>query len=177
MRHRIAGKKLDRRTEERTALARNLTSALFERFGQEREFIVTTITKAKWVRPFVERSITLGIKGYRELQKAADANNTSIAELRRQQNEEKKKFKDLPPRVREHLARSIHFRRMLTSRLRNPDAVRALFDRIAPRYLERPGGYLRVLRLGERRLGDAGEKAILQFVEGPKTEAPAQPQA
>ena len=57
MRHRKAGKRLSRRREERVALARNLTAALFEQFGEEkREFIFTTRTKAKWVRPFAEKS-------------------------------------------------------------------------------------------------------------------------
>ncbi|MDC3379434.1 bL17 family ribosomal protein, partial [Planctomycetota bacterium] len=65
MRHRKAGKKLSRRKEERVALARNLTAGLFEQFGKpKREHITTTITKAKWVRPFAERCITLGVKGY-----------------------------------------------------------------------------------------------------------------
>ena len=176
MRHRNAGKRLGRRKEERLALARNLTANLFQRFGQEREFITTTIVKAKWVKPFAEKAITLGIKGYRELQKAADVGGTTIAELRRQhteRGENRKKFKDFPPKVREHIAKSLHFRRMAVSQLRDADAVRALFEQIAPRYLERPGGYLRVLRKGEFSLGDNAPLAILGFIEGAKAEAPA----
>jgi len=46
MRHRIAGKKLARRKEERLALARNLTRGLFEQFGEDKEYILTTVTKA-----------------------------------------------------------------------------------------------------------------------------------
>lgn len=173
MRHKVAGKRLGRRKEERVALARNLTSSLFEQFGKDREFIFTTVTKAKWVRPFAERCITLGIKGYRELQRAADANGTSVAELRAQHTTregERKKFKDFSPKVREHLAKSIHFRRQAVSRLRDPQVVSKLFDEIAPRYLERKGGYLRVLRTGSFDLGDKAQKALLGFVES-STEA------
>jgi large subunit ribosomal protein L17 len=177
MRHRNAGKRLGRRKEERLALARNLTASLFGRFGQEREFITTTIVKAKWVKPFAEKAITLGIKGYRELQKAADVGGTTVAEMRKQHTEgatkDRKRFKDFPPKAREHIAKSIHFRRMAAAQLRDADAVRALFDQIAPRYLERPGGYLRVLRKGEFSLGDNAPLAIIGFIEGPKVEQPA----
>jgi large subunit ribosomal protein L17 len=176
MRHQNSGKRMGRRSEERLALARNLTAALFSRFGNEREFIFTTVAKAKWVRSFVERSITLGIKGYRELQKAADANGTTIAEMRSQHTtgETKKKLKDFSPKVREHVGRSLHFRRMAAARLRDPHAVKQLFEQIAPRYLERPGGYVRILKTGMSDLGDKAPKAIIGFVEGadaPKAKA------
>ena len=180
MRHRNAGKRLGRRSEERLALARNLTSSLFQQFGQDREFITTTVVKAKWVKSFAEQCITLGIKGYRELQRAADANGTTVAELRAQHTtgETPKKFKDFPPKVREHITRSIHFRRMVTSRLRDKKMVDVLFEKIAQRYLERPGGYLRVLRTGNFQVGDNAPKAILGFIEGPKPEqAPEAPEA
>lgn len=168
MRHKKAGKRLGRRSEERLALARNLTRGLFEQFGAEdREFIVTTLPKAKWVRSFAERCITLGVKGYKELQAAADANGCTVAELREQHTKEKKKFKDFSPKVQQHLARSLHLRRQALSKLRDPDAVRTLFEDIAPRYLDRPGGYLRVLRTGRVNLGDAAKKAILGFVADP----------
>ena len=167
MRHRNAGKRLGRRSEEKLALARNLTMSLFERFGNEREFITTSITKAKWVKPFAEKAITLGVKGYKELQKAADANGTTIAELRKQQDEgdTPKKFKDLPVKVREHLTKSIHYRRQAASQLRDATAVSTLFEHIAPRYLERPGGYCRVLRTSDIQLGDRAQMAIIGFVE------------
>lgn len=168
MRHRKAGKRLGRRREERIALQRNLVGSLFDQFGQEKEFIVTTLAKAKWVRSFAERCITLGVKGYRELQKAADANGSTIAELHAQHVEEKKKFKDFAPKVREHLTLSIHYRRQALSKLRNPETVRRLFDTVAPRYLDRKGGYLRVLRTNQYNLGDRAPKAILGFVEGPE---------
>lgn len=166
MRHRKAGKRLGRRKEERIALARNLTSSLFEQFGRDREFIYTSRTKAKWVRPFAERCITLGVKGYRELQKAADAQGVTVDELRALQvGKERTKFKDFNEKVRTHLTRSIHYRREVIKKLRNPEAVSALFEKIAARYTQVPGGYLRVLHTGLCNKGDASPRSILGFVE------------
>jgi large subunit ribosomal protein L17 len=59
----------------------------------------------------------------------------------------------------------VHARRMAASRLGNPEAVKRLFDEIAPRFEKRSGGYTRILRLGHR-LGDAAELVLLEFVEG-----------
>ena len=59
----------------------------------------------------------------------------------------------------------VNARRLAASRLANPDTVRKLFDDIAPRYANRPGGYTRILKLGPR-LGDAAEMVLLELVEG-----------
>ncbi len=59
----------------------------------------------------------------------------------------------------------VHARRVAASRLGNPEAVKRLFDEIAPRFEKRNGGYTRILRLGHR-LGDAAEVVLLEFVEG-----------
>ncbi len=59
----------------------------------------------------------------------------------------------------------VHARRVAASRLSNPEAVKRLFDEIAPRFEKRNGGYTRILRLGHR-LGDAAELVLLEFVEG-----------
>lgn len=170
MRHRCAGKRLGRRSEERIALARNLTMSLFQRFGNEREFIITTVTKAKWVKPFAEKAITLGVKGFKELQKAADANGTTIAELKKQhvEGDSPKKFKDFSPKVRQHLTNSINYRRAAAAQLRDAETVKVLFEKVAERYLDRPGGYLRVLRTPKFQVGDASQQAILGFVEPAK---------
>ncbi len=58
----------------------------------------------------------------------------------------------------------IHERRQVAAVLRDPDVVRKLFDDIAPRYTERPGGYLRMIKVG-RRLGDAAEMVVLELVD------------
>ena len=59
----------------------------------------------------------------------------------------------------------VNARRLAAARLSNPDTVRKLFDDIAPRYANRPGGYTRMLKLGQR-LGDAAEIVLLELVEG-----------
>jgi large subunit ribosomal protein L17 len=59
----------------------------------------------------------------------------------------------------------VNARRMAAARLNNPIMVRKLFDDIAPRYTNRPGGYTRVLKLGQR-LGDAADIVMLELVEG-----------
>jgi large subunit ribosomal protein L17 len=74
---------------------------------------------------------------------------------------------------------TIHSRRLATSRLHQEDAVKILFTEIAPAHKDRPGGYTRIIKLGQRQ-GDASQLAILEFVEGavtaPETTAAA-PQA
>lgn len=60
---------------------------------------------------------------------------------------------------------SVHNRRLVFSRLRNKDATRKLFEVLGPRFKERPGGYTRILKLATPRLGDNGQRAIIEFVE------------
>ncbi|MEW6072469.1 MAG: 50S ribosomal protein L17 [Planctomycetota bacterium] len=118
MRHRVAGRKLGRTTSHRTAMTRNMTVSLIEH-----ERIITTIQKAKTVKPFVEKLVTLG--------------------------------KDP----------SQHHRRRAFAKLRDKEATQKLFDVLGPRFVERPGGYCRILRLNKPRLGDNGQRVILEFVE------------
>lgn len=62
-------------------------------------------------------------------------------------------------------ARAVHARRLAAARLNNSEALKKLFDDLAPRYADRPGGYTRIVRLGQR-LGDAAEMVLLELVEG-----------
>lgn len=125
MRHQIAGKKLGREKDERTALRRILVKQLFEH-----ERIRTTRAKAEAVRGQAERLITLAKRG----NEAGEA-------------------------------RMVHARRLAAARLGDASAVKKLFDDIAPRYESRPGGYTRLVRLGQRQ-GDAAEMVLLELVEG-----------
>jgi large subunit ribosomal protein L17 len=66
--------------------------------------------------------------------------------------------------IRNGDAKMVHARRIAASRMANPDAVKRLFDEIAPRYEKTNGGYTRILRMGQRK-GDAAEIVLLEFVE------------
>jgi len=61
-------------------------------------------------------------------------------------------------------AGAVHARRLAASRLNDPEVVKKLFDDLAPRYAERPGGYTRVLKLGPRK-SDGAEMVLLELVE------------
>ena len=122
MRHRVRGKKLNRSSAHRLALRRNLTRSLFDAFG-DREYIVTTKEKAKFVRPFAEKLITLG--------------------------------KEM----------NLHNYRRGIQILQDESLVKKLFSEIGPRYKDRPGGYLRILRTSRRRLGDQASQVLLGFVQ------------
>ncbi len=118
MRHRVAGRKLGRTTSHRIAMTRNMANSLIEH-----ERIITTIQKAKTVKPFVEKLVTLSKEATQ------------------------------------------HNRRRAFSKLRDKETVQKLFDVLGPRFQERPGGYCRILHLSKPRLGDNGQRALLEFVE------------
>src|SRR5262245_10143681 len=125
MRHNLAHRKLGRVSEHRTALLRNQAMALIRH-----ERIETTMPKAKELRPFVERLITIAKRGV-----APGAAN----------------------------GKSLHARRLVLAELPDKDIVGKLFETIAPRFAERPGGYTRILRVGFRR-GDSAEVAQVELV-------------
>jgi large subunit ribosomal protein L17 len=125
MRHNVAHRKLGRVTEHRLALLRNQAIALLRH-----ERIQTTLPKAKELRPFVERLITLAKRGVA----AGDANG-----------------------------KALHARRLVLAELPDKDVVGKLFDDLAPRFAERPGGYTRILKVGFRR-GDSAEVAQVELV-------------
>lgn len=60
---------------------------------------------------------------------------------------------------------SVHRRRLAFARLRDRAAVKKLFDVLGPRFKERAGGYTRILKLAKPRLGDNGQRALIEFVE------------
>jgi large subunit ribosomal protein L17 len=131
MRHRIAGRHLNRTGEHRLALRRNLVSSLFEH-----ETVSTTIQKAKEVRGFAEKLITLGKKGTLTARRRAISllNNRAI-------------YKDQDGKM-----------------VKSGTVIGKLFSELGPRYLDRPGGYTRIIRLSKRRLGDNGQLVLLQLV-------------
>ncbi len=170
MRHRRRGRKLGRNPNHQRALRRNLASALFltERDAEYDENkpkvkgrIVTTIAKAKEVRPLVEKCITVARRGLaaeeaaREFGTDADRGTDQWKSWRQSASW---------ARWNSAVAPAVAARRRCIRLLGDKQAVRILFDEVAPRFAERPGGYTRILRLAKPRLGDAGTRAILEFV-------------
>ena len=137
MRHRKAGRKLGRNATHRLALMRNLSRALIQH-----ERIITTLEKARELRPFIEKLITMAKKN------------------------------------------SLHARRLILARL-GPAAKPAFYDDednpiddraldkllkvLGPRYQDRPGGYTRIIKRHERRLGDAGRTAFVELLKEGET--------
>ncbi len=117
MRHRNKGRTLSRTASHKKATMRNMATSLFRH-----ERIETTTAKAKELRPFAERLITLGKRG------------------------------------------DLHARRLAGRLIADRQVLGKLFDDIGPRFSERPGGYTRILKLGNRR-GDAAEMALIELVE------------
>ena len=117
MRHGVKGRKLGRTSSHREALFRNQLQSLMDK-----ERIITTLPKAKELRPLAERLITRGKQG------------------------------------------TVHARRWALRWLLRRDLVKKLFDDISPRFRERPGGYLRIIKLGPRQ-GDGAERAVIEMVD------------
>ena len=170
MRHRRRGRKLGRNPNHQRALLRNLASALIltERDAEDEDNapkvkgrIITTIQKAKEVRPLVERCITIArdaLPKQEAAEKLASAAERHSDEWRRwRESQEWQEWTQA-------MAPVVAARRRTLRLLGNKQAVKILFDEIAPRFADRDGGYTRVLRLPKPRLGDAGTRAILEFV-------------
>jgi len=154
MRHLKAHRKLGRTTEHRISMLRNLATSLI---NSRDDRIVTTVPKAKELRPFVEKAITLSRRA------ASLEGNTAAAgglHLRRQ------------------AAAFFHagnYRRAATTgrgqtpppRTAGVAAIRRLFDELGERFKDRPGGYTRIIKMG-RRTGDGAELAIIELVDNPR---------
>ena len=203
MRHRRKGRKLGRIPSHQRALLRSLATALIltemdydilpddlrpKNKPKVKGRIVTTIQKAKEVRPLVERCVTIAIRALPQLEAAA-----RLEPAGERNSEEWRKWRQGPgwSEWNQTIAPVLAARRRTLQLLGNKQAVQILFDDIAPRFSDRPGGYTRVLRLAKPRLGDAGVRAILEFVgthdrkrrkaakpsfesDAPATSAPAQ---
>ena len=155
MRHLKAHRKLGRTSEHRNSMLRNLATSLI---NSREERIVTTLPKAKELRPFVERAITLSRRARSLSDNGSDmqalhlrrqaagffhAGNTTVKEVTGKRGQ---------PRP---------------ERTAGVAALRRLFTELGDRYKDRPGGYTRIFKLGHRD-GDAAELAIIELVDNPR---------
>lgn len=155
MRHLKAHRKLGRTSEHRHSMLRNLATSLI---NSREERIVTTLPKAKELRPFVERAITLSRKARSLADNGSDAQalhlrrqaagffhagNTTVSQLTGKRGQ---------PRP---------------ERTAGVAALRRLFTELGDRYKDRPGGYTRIFKLGTRD-GDRAELAIIELVDNPR---------
>ncbi|MEM7681166.1 MAG: 50S ribosomal protein L17 [Planctomycetota bacterium] len=148
MRHNVRGKTLGRKTQHRRAMWRNMAVSLFTH-----EQITTTIPKAKSLKPFVEKLITTARKGdlasRRRVIAQLGGDKLMVAnDADEAVNEVRNRYGELDKRARR----------------KTPRVVKKLFDDIAPRYADRPGGYTRIIKLGAHRLGDGADLCVLQLV-------------
>jgi len=170
MRHRRRGRKLGRNPKHQRALLRSLASALFitERDAEFDENppkvkgrIVTTIAKAKEVRPLVEKCITIACRS-----RSAQAEAESYESTAERGTEQWKAWRTSEKwqAWNKAIAPAVTARRRCLKLLGDKQAVGILFDEVASRFEDRSGGYTRIVRLAQPRLGDAGTRAILEFV-------------
>ena len=141
MRHRVPRNKLGRAADQRKAVLRTLVTDLLRH-----DEITTTLAKAKALRPCAERLITKAKHGYLE-------DRTAVL----------KKAGDGDTEATRKLTRSLHLRRQISAFVYDGTVVSKLMSETAQRYMERKGGYTRIIKTGARR-GDATEMAIIQLV-------------
>ncbi len=171
MRHLKRGRYLGRSPSHRAAMLRNLASSLIltERDTTEDDEgkpkvkgrIVTTLEKAKEVRSLVEKCITIARKS---LAAEEEASQYATAAQRPSEKWRAWRTSDDWRRWNQAIAPAVAARRRALRLLGDKQAVRVLFDVLADRFADRDGGYTRVVRLPAPRLGDAGTRAILEFV-------------
>ncbi len=170
MRHRRKGRTLGRSPSHQRALLRNLASALFltERDSELDDNkpkikgrIITTLEKAKEVRPLVEKCITIARRALPHIDEAkgfgTDAERNSSAWKTWRESAKYKQWNAATAPV-------VAARRRVLVLLGDKQAMKICFDEIAPRMADRPGGYTRIMRLAKPRLGDNGTRAMLEFV-------------
>ena len=155
MRHLKAHRKLGRTSEHRNSMLRNLATSLI---NSREERIVTTLPKAKELRPFVERAITLS---RRARSFADDGANAQALHLRRQAAGFFHAGNTTMSAVTGKRGQ------LRPERTAGVAALRSLFTDLGDRYKDRPGGYTRIFKLGHRD-GDAAELAIIELVDNPR---------
>lgn len=170
MRHKVRGRKLGRNASHRKAMFRNMASSLIKSFEIDEDAenapavagrIVTTVPKAKEVRPIVEKLVTLARKARAHESAAAEFATEAVPgtdewQQWRKSGEWQKWNAAIAP--------AIALRRRAFADLRDKRAVLVLFGSLSDAMADRDGGYLRIVRISTVRLGDAGQQALVEFV-------------
>ena len=147
MRHNVAGRHLGRNPSHRRAMWRNQAVSLFTH-GQ----ITTTIPKAKAVKPFVEKIISIAkednVTARRRVTQMLGRDHILIRE-EDDENVERNRYGEIRKEGGRRLA---------------PKIVKHIFEEVAPNYRERPGGYTRIIKLARHRIGDGADLCVLQLV-------------
>ena len=166
MRHKVAGKRLGRDSKHRKALRRNLITELFRH-----ERIKTTEAKAKAIRSQAEKMITLARNrgdAERLIELAEDGKDVelrqAVTDAQASRLLRAVEGNDVDELEREAHAITAHAQRLIARDIRDRDIVYKLFHDLAPRYIGRPGGYTRTVKLGPRK-GDAAEMVYLMLLE------------
>ena len=170
MRHRKRGRVLGRSPSHRKAMLKNLASALIltERDAEDEDNkpkvkgrVITTESKAKEVRPLVEKCITLACKALGHVE---NSKQHGVDAPRQSDKWKEWRKSDRWQKWAAAIAPAVASRRRLQQMLGDKTAVTVLLSTVAPRFRDRPGGYTRIVKLAKPRLGDAGPRAILEFV-------------
>lgn len=170
MRHRNRGRKLNRNASHRHAMFRNMAVSLIHSVVPEEDAknkpkvegrIITTLEKAKELRPVIEKLVTLARKARKHEDEAVQFSTSAARD-----SAEWKEWRtsDRWQQWVKAIAPAVNYRRRAFSALRDKRAVQILFSELGTRFLSRDGGYTRVVRLAEFRLGDAGRRALIEFV-------------
>lgn len=170
MRHKIAGRTLNRNASHRKAMFRNMAASFIKTLRSSEDApnnpavpgrIVTTIPKAKELRPFIEKLITLAKKGaaleQASVQFSTNAAKDSAAWKAWRESDQWQKWAKAK-------APAIEAKRRAFAALRDIEAVEILFSDLAERFMTRPGGYTRIVKLAKFRIGDATRHAAIEFV-------------
>jgi len=170
MRHRVRGRHLGRTASHRKAMFRNMAVSLIKSVRPDEDDpqapkvegrIITTIPKAKEIRPFVEKLVTLARKSL-PIQRIANDLDTNAE----RNSAEWKTWRESSQwnEWNQAIAPVLAMRRKAFALLRDKEAVDILFSELAEQFEERNGGYTRIIKLATRRLGDAGQQALIEFV-------------
>ncbi|MBS0266572.1 MAG: 50S ribosomal protein L17 [Planctomycetes bacterium] len=170
MRHKVKGRTLGRNASHRHAMFRNMAASFIRtvRPGEDdpnkpkvEGRIITTVAKAKELRPYIEKLVTAARKAAIHERAAAE-----FATAAKRNSNEWKTWRESEQyqKWNQTIAPAVNLRRKAFALLRDKLAVEILFDELAKRFETRDGGYTRIVKIATRRLGDSGHQALIEFV-------------